>query len=116
MYSPPRLLTLYTALEAYSRARHGHKDFRKLRDYAGVPNDVTGCTKSALALLGASRDYFSHARHTGKISVEQVENNVLESTRRASALMQACLLRELGFFPDEVAELLRAHYGAWPIL
>jgi hypothetical protein len=27
-YSPARLLILYSALEAYAKVRHGHKDFR----------------------------------------------------------------------------------------
>jgi len=28
-YSPARLLILYSALEAYAKVRHGHKNFRK---------------------------------------------------------------------------------------
>ena len=115
-YSPARLLTLHTALEAYARGRHGHKDFRKLRGFAGVPNAVTGCTNPALALLGASRDYFSHLSHAGqKYTLRDVQEGAVFSTRRASALMQACLLRELGLDPSDIERLLTKHYANWPL-
>jgi hypothetical protein len=115
-YSPARLLTLHTALEGYARGRHGHSNFRRLRDYAGVPNSVTGCTNDALSLLGASRKYFAHIGHTGqKHSLDDVQSGVVASTRRASALMQACLLRELGFDTADVEALLTKHYANWPI-
>ena len=37
------------------------------------------------------------------------------STRRASALMQACLLRELGFTRSEAEGMLTKHYISWPL-
>jgi hypothetical protein len=115
-YSPARLLTLHTALEGYARGRHGHNSFRRLRDYAGVPNGVTGCTNDALSLLGVSRKYFAHIGHTGqKHTLDDVQNGLVASTRRASALMQACLLRELGFGTADVEALLSKHYANWPI-
>ncbi len=48
VYSPSRLLTLYSALDGYSRARFGrNNDVKGLRDFAGVPHDVTGFDKQA---------------------------------------------------------------------
>jgi hypothetical protein len=115
-YRPARLLTLHTALEGYARARHGHKNFRRLRDYAGVPNSVTGCTNDALSLLGASQKYFAHIGHTGqRHTVNDVQDGLLDSTRRASALMQACLLREVGFESVQTEHLLSDYYMAWPL-
>src|SRR5205085_507913 len=96
-------LTLHTALEGYARGRHGHRNFRKLREFAGVPNSFTGCTNDALSLLGTSRKYFAHIGHTGqKYTLKDVQEGAVPSTRRASALMQACLLRELSFDTPEI--------------
>jgi hypothetical protein len=115
-YSPARLLLLYSALEAYSKVRHGHKDFRKLRQYAGIQGAVIGATNTALDLLGASRGYFSHLKAPSKTySLADVENALLPSTRRGSGLMQACLLRELGFEPSEIETMLARHYKGWAI-
>jgi hypothetical protein len=115
-YSPARFLTLYTAMETYARERHGRNNFRVLRDYAGVPENVTGCTNKALALIGASRRYFAHLGiQPAGPTITEIEANALNSTRRASALMQACLLRELGFSATESEQLLRKHYMSWPL-
>jgi ApeA N-terminal domain 1 len=115
-YSPARFLTLYTAMEAYARDRHGRNDFRVLREYAGVPTEVMGCTNKALALIGASRRYFAHlgSRPDGP-TVNEIEANMLLSTRRASALMQACLLRDVGFSAPEVEDMLGGYYSRWPL-
>lgn len=115
-YSPARLLILYSGLEAYARVRHGHNDFSKLRQYAGISGDVIGATNPALDLLGASRGYFAHLKSPSKkYLLADVENELLPSTRRGSGLMQACLLRELGFAPSEIESLLARHYKGWPI-
>ena len=37
------------------------------------------------------------------------------SIRRASALLQGCLLRELGFGTEQRIALMEAHYRDWPI-
>ena len=115
-FSPARLLTMHTAISAYSDLRHGHHDLRKLRRYSGVANEVTGASNEALALFGASRNYFSHLGSPGeKFSVEEIEANTVASTRRASALMQACLLKELGFTKTQIASRLVEYYGNWPL-
>jgi hypothetical protein len=108
--------TLHTAMEAYARDRHGRNNFRVLRDYAGVPPEITGCTNPALALIGASRRYFAHlGRRPEGPTINEIETNTLLSTRRASALMQACLLREVGFSTAEVEGLLSDYYSRWPL-
>lgn len=117
IFSPSRLLTLYTSLEKYAKTRFQAKgEFKELRSYGGVPSALTGCTNDALKLLGASRGFFAHAEVKGeKFTPDQIEENTLESTRRASALMQSCLLREIGFRKGERIELMRRHYANWPI-
>jgi hypothetical protein len=117
VYSPSRFLTLYTALERYAKVRHdGKREFRSLRDYGGVPAEITGASNGALKLIGASRGYFSHGETQGKgFSVAEIEDGTLESIRRASALMQSCLLRELGFRKAQREGLLELHYRSWPI-
>jgi hypothetical protein len=115
-YGPARLITLYSALEGYASARHQTKEFKDLRTYAGVPTDVTGCTNKALTLLGAARGYFAHLKEPEtKYSRKDFEDNLLPSIRRGSALMQACLLRELGFEAVEVEAMLRKHHASWPL-
>jgi hypothetical protein len=87
-----------------------------LRAYGAVPSALTGCTNEALKLLGASRGFFAHAETEGdKFTVDQIEEGALDSTRRASALMQSCLLREVGFRKQERIDLMEQHYGNWPL-
>jgi hypothetical protein len=115
-YSPARLITVYSALEAYGRARHGTKDLTKLRDYGRVPSHITGCTNPALNMLNLSRGYFAHYASTGqKYSVEAIEESVLPSIRRGSALMQSCVLREFGFGRADASDILARHYRSWPL-
>lgn len=115
-YSPSRFLTLYTAVETYSRARHGHKDLKKLRQYAEVASEVTGCTNRAIALIGASRKYFAHRGHVGQaFSDADIEQGAYDSTRRLEALLQTCLLRELGFKKRRTTALLEDYYSNWPV-
>lgn len=117
-FSPSRLLTLHTALEKYAKVRFGaKKEFKNLRAYGGVPSALTGCTNEALKLLGASRGFFAHAETEGeKFTSDQIESGALDSTRRASALMQACLLREVGFRKQERIDLMKRHFQNWPVL
>lgn len=113
-YSPARFLTLHTAMEAYCRVRFRKKDFRLMRDYAGVDVALHGCTNKALALIGASRDYFSHLKGQA-VSQEAISTTLLDTTRRAHALMQACLLREMGYGPRQTERLLARHHAVWPL-
>jgi hypothetical protein len=113
-YSSARFLTLHAAMEGYCRARFGQKQFRLMRDYAAVDVAVHGCTNSTLAMIGATRDYFSHL-NTTRYTQAEIEHAILDTTRQAHALMQACLLRELGFGPRQTEQLLRQHHRNWPL-
>lgn len=117
IYSPGRLITLYSAMEAYASASHGTKDLRRLRDYAGISSDATGCTNAALDLLGASRGYFAHlANESPKYPRSVIQDNLVLSVRRGHALMQACLLRDLGLSADQAELALRKHHRNWPLI
>jgi hypothetical protein len=117
VYSPSRLLMLYSALDGYTRARFGrNNDIKGLRDFAGVPHDVTGLDKQGLALLGYCRGHFAHLRLNSRtLTPKDAEAGAFPSIRRASALMQAVLLRELGLDAPATEAILRQHYAAWPI-
>jgi hypothetical protein len=115
-FSPARLITLHTAITGYTDARHGHRDLRKLRCFAEVANELTGCSNDALALFGAARDYFAHLGSPGqRYTVAEIEAETVLATRRAAALMQAALLRELGFTKTQASRLLRRHYRNWAL-
>lgn len=116
VYSPARFLTLFTAAETYARERHRNENISALASYADVPPAVTGCTRDALSLIGATRKYLAHGAHKSrKYSHAYIEDHVFESTRRLHALMQACLLRDLGLDSSAIAERLTDHYRAWPV-
>lgn len=115
-FSPARLITLHTALEAYGRAHLNSEKLKKLRDHAGVPSSVTGCTNDALDLLGWCRGYFAHVNdNSQRFTPLDAEHGAVPSTRRASALMQACLLRDIGLDATTTERLLTAHYMNWPL-
>jgi hypothetical protein len=115
-FSRPRLITLHTAICGYTDARHGHRDPRKLRAYAGVADEITGCSNNVLGLFGAARDYFAHLGSPGqKYSVAEIEDGTPKVTRRVAALLQARLLAELGFSKTKSAALLSRHYRNWPL-
>jgi hypothetical protein len=114
-YSPARFLTLYAAMEAYCRTRFGRKDLKLMRHYAGVGDNVHGCGGPGLALIGQSRDYFSHYNMPDSDEAARIRDKAFETTRCAHALMQACLLREMGFGHRRTATLLHKHYSNWPI-
>lgn len=115
-FSPSRLITLHTAITGYTAARHGHRDLRKLRGFARVSSNLIGCSNEALRMFGAARDYFAHLGSPGqKYSVDEIEAATVLATRRAATLMQASLLRELGFTKAAASRLLRRHYQNWPL-
>lgn len=115
-YSPERLVVLVAALEAYGDLHHNTADPKALRNQTGVGSAVTGCTNSALDLLGFCRGYFAHpSKPSQKRHSREADDGIFPSIRRASALMQSCVLRDLGFDAERTHELLRLHYRAWPI-
>jgi hypothetical protein len=48
-------------------------------------------------------------------SCAEIEAETVLATRRAAALMQAALLRELGFTKTQASRLLRRHYRNWAL-
>lgn len=102
-------------MEAYCRERLGRADFRRMCQYAEVPPRIHGCDKKGLALLGESRRYFAHLTGARQFDTETIQEELLDTTRRAAALMQACLLRELGFGRRQREHLLVQHYSNWPL-
>jgi hypothetical protein len=122
VYSPERLGKLVTSLESYARRWHRInrpsllEALEALRAYAHLPAGITGSTRRNLKLLAASRHYYAHLNKPNYgFAPRVIENNVFETTRRATALMQACLLRDLGFSAKVARGLLEDHYAGWPI-
>lgn len=121
-YTPARLITVYSAVERYAKTRHATADLKVLRDYAGVPSEVTGATNRMLRLLDASRGYWAHldepvpqAQQKHALTRSEFEDGLLPSTRIAGALLQACLLRDLGFDAVTTQQILARYYASWPL-
>jgi len=121
LFSPARLLAVVAAAEAYHRGQLGgggslEAKLKALRAYGGVDMDISGCTNANLRLVVASRNWYSHLdpRIPG-FSRGDIEDSQMESTRRTAALLQACLLRNLGVRKSERQRLFEDHYRAWPL-
>jgi hypothetical protein len=117
-FTVPRFLTLYTAAEGYwKNTKVGRAAWNpgQLAKWAGVPETITGATKDALALIGASRNYHAHLEVGSRFSPEAIVDQTYQSTRRLHALLQACLLRELGIDTPNIERLLNRHYQPWPV-
>ena len=97
------------------RPRKGSWSPQALARRAAVSPELTGATKRSLALIGASRDYHAHLAASKAFSPQEIVDETFESTRRLHALLQACLLREIGLDTAEIERLLRQHYASWPV-
>jgi len=122
LFEPSRLIAVVTALDAYYRTRistGNEKLLRKLkalRAHADVAEDAIGGSDRALELVTASRNYYAHLSEPRYgFTRRDIEEGLVLSTRRATALMQGCLLREVGFPPSQREELLRRHHASWPL-
>jgi ApeA N-terminal domain 1 len=113
-YSQPRFLTLYTAMEGYCRSFLGRKDFSLMRDHAAVDVAYHGCSKEGLKLIGASRSYVAHLTQQA-VPAPDIIATLPDSSRRAHALMQACLLRDIGFGTRQIERMLQRHHAKWPL-
>lgn len=120
VYSPDRLLKVAAAAEAYHREIH-HKRGRleqrleQLRDFAGFSAHGPFCNRN-LCLIAAGRHYHGHSGTASYgFSTEEIVNSGFSSIRRATALMQGCLMRELGFDTTAIEERFSEHYANWPI-
>jgi hypothetical protein len=131
VYSPGRLLSVASALETYHRVMHetvwkkanqkGRRPYlieriSDLQERSGVPEPSTGLTQRNRELFVSSRNYFAHLDGPNYgFSEQEVREQGAESIRRGVALMQANLLRRLGFTGAEAKALLARHYMNWPI-
>lgn len=84
-----------------------------LRAHSGVVPEQIGATDDNLMLLVAARNLYAH--HV-LLSDEEIDDQLLTNCRRATALMQACLLRDLGITPDQISEMFAEHHAAWPLI
>jgi len=116
------LITAYSALERYAKTQHSTANLKVLRTYSGVPSSVTGATNQRLRLLEASRGYWAHLDepalqpgHKEPLDRATFEQELLPGIRVAGALLQACLLRDLGFSASEAEEIMSGHYRTWPL-
>jgi hypothetical protein len=137
VYSPSRLLNVATSLEAYHRVLHedawkkrwraanpGKKTptpslrqrIDDLQRIAGLAETSTGFSEANRKLFVSSRNHFAHLSepHYG-YSVEDVYDNLIPTVRRAVALMQACVMRRLGFSKRETEARFSDHYRGAPI-
>ena len=101
-------------MEGYCRSRLGQKDFKRMRAHARVDDSVHGCSPQALRLIAESRNYVAHLTKQPTAS-HKIIASLPDSTRRAHALMQACLLRDIGFGRRQVENILRNHHATWPL-
>lgn len=115
------MIGLVTALEGYCKAKTGKKGqsflktFERLRRHAELDPELIGCRDDQLELLWHARNYYTHLGPQGGYSAAQLEEGLVDCCRIATALMQACLLRDLGFSPADATAVFEKHYKAWPL-
>jgi hypothetical protein len=118
-YSPSRFLTLFTAAEGYWKGtkKAGEKKWGidALAARSALSAEITGAGKDARSLIGRLRNYHAHLKPAPELTPEEIADGTFESTRRLHALMQACLLGEIGVETDRIKELIELHYRSWPI-
>ncbi len=129
-YSRARLLASVVALEAYWRTRLRRKTspgqkpqrlnltekLKALRDHSGVDPGRIGCTNMKLKLLVAARNLYAHLdQAVVHLSDEEIDDGLVDNCRRATALMQAALLRDLGVLPECIDEMFAEHLASWPL-
>lgn len=128
-FSRARLLAGAAALEAYWRTRlqineHGRRrtgsslveKFKMLRTYAAIDPELIGATNANLKVLAAGRNLYSHLDQTiVKLTAEEIDDQLVENCRRASALLQACLLRDLDVEPAKAQAMFEKHLANWPL-
>jgi hypothetical protein len=128
-FSRARLLAGAAALEAYWRTRlqvdeHGNRrkgsslldKLKMLRDYAGIEPGLIGATNTNLKLIVAARNLYAHLdQNIVELSDEQIDDHLVENCRRASALLQACLLRDLEVDREDAEAIFEKHLLNWPL-
>jgi hypothetical protein len=128
-FSRARLLAGVVALEAYWRTRlkgvlYGGKPrstrlpdkLKQLRAHAGIDPTLIGVSNDNLKLLVGARNLYAHLAQTNvSLSEEEIDDRLVENSRRAAALMQACLLRDLGIEPPAIDKMFEEHLASWSL-
>jgi hypothetical protein len=129
-YSRARLLASVVTLEAYWRTRLHRptspgqkrqrlsltKKLKALRDHSGVDPARIGGTNKDLKLLVAGRNLYAHLSQTlVELCDEEIDDGLVDNCRRATALIQACLLHDLGVPPERINEMFAKHLASWPL-
>jgi hypothetical protein len=128
-YSRARLLAGVAALEAYWRTRlqfdeQGAKrkgsslvgKLKMLRTHAAIPPMLIGATNANLNLLVAARNLYAHLDQTiVDVTDDEIDDQLMENCRRAAALLQACLLRDLDIEPTRAEGMFEEHLANWPL-
>jgi len=128
-FSRARLLAAVAALEAYWRTRlkvnaEGTKTkgrslldkLKDLRTHAGIEPQLIGVTNANLKLIAAARNLYAHLDQTIiTLSDEEIDDHLVANCRRSAALLQACLLRDLGIEPEKAQSMFEEHLSSWPL-
>ena len=128
-FSRARLLAGVAALEAYWRTRlsvdeDGAKrkgtsllvKLKMLRAHAGIDSDLIGATNANLKILVAARNLYAHLRQTVvDLGEDEIDDMLLENCRRAAALLQACLMRDLDIDQADANDMFKEHLASWPL-
>ncbi|MGX6447170.1 ApeA N-terminal domain 1-containing protein [Patulibacter sp. S7RM1-6] len=116
VFSRGRFLSIWTGLEAFCKERYNWPfSIRELCRHAEISPAATGMTRDAISLLGVTRDYLGHLTLNGPFDREIIEQEMVDSTRRLTALAQAVLLRELGIPRARREKLFEAQNRRWPL-
>lgn len=133
IYTHARLLTVASALETwhrnlydstwrrtYRRRNPGRKKrgpsllerITHLQRLSGVSEHITGLTEARRQLFVASRNHLAHLNepHYG-YSTQDVYDNAIPSIARGTALVNACVMRRLGFTARETSERIELIHG-----
>lgn len=65
--------------------------------------------------MSATRNHHTHHNANEGFPAAEMRVTTYDSARRATALMQAVLLRDLDLPGESVAALMKRHYRAWPL-
>jgi hypothetical protein len=128
-FSRARLLAGVAALEAYWRTRlrfdeQGNKrkgsslvdKLKDLRAYAAVDPKLIGTGNANLKLIVAARNLYAHLDQAiVKLTDDEIDDHLIENCRRAAALLQACLLRDLKVEPEKAQAMFEEHLSNWPL-
>ena len=125
-YGRARLLASVVALEGYWRTRRPptvqkrpnlFDKLKALRDYSASDPSQIAATDANLKLLVAARNLYAHLdQRWVSLSDEEIDDELLPNCRRATALMQACLLRDLGVTPGRISAMFAEHHASWPLV